>query len=117
SPEGEPAAVLVPPEPAAPRLHQRLSEAGIEMLEASCLRGLALPLCPGLFDGSIWREFGPGALAAQRSVALVEQLWLLLAAGVEEMAPGGRTVLRMIRRRVHRAAVTTEAGLSGEDGA
>ncbi len=123
--------VLLPSCQEMPLLHQQL-EPGVSGLERASrawqdppvwleqlqLRPIALPVCPALAPKHWWHERGLMAVAEQPTVR--EQLWLLLPDDLE-LPHAAQATLRLIRRRVNRAAARgSEAlleviGESGED--
>ena len=111
--------VLLPSAGVMPLLHQQLEPGVCGLLERSSrawqeaniwleqlqlqlqLRPVALPVCPALAPASWWQEQGLMAVAGQPTMR--ERLWLLLPDDLE-LPHAAQATLRLIRRRVSRAA-------------
>ena len=107
--------VLLPSAGVMPLLHQQLEPGVCGLLERSSrawqeapiwleqlqLRPVALPVCPALAPRPWWQEQGLMAVAEQPTMR--ERLWLLLPDDME-LPHAAQATLRLIRRRVSRAA-------------
>lgn len=113
---GLPRGVLVPRRAVAPMWHQELERRGLPLViqpraaqeTAAWLkrirdRNLALPFCPALV-GQAWLR-AQGLTPLPELFCWAQPLWLLLPADLEPSGNSSR-MLRLIRRRVHRAAAT-----------
>ena len=107
--------VLLPSAGVMPLLHQQLEPGVCGLLERSSrawqeapiwleqlqLRPVVLPVCPALAPRQWWQERGLMAVAEEPTMR--ERLWLLLPDDME-LPHAAQATLRLIRRRVSRAA-------------
>ena len=114
--------VLLPSAEVMPLLHQQLEPSVCGLLERSSrawqeanmwleqlqLRPVALPVCPALAPRQWWQEQGLVAVAEQPTMR--ERLWLLLPDDLE-LPQVAQATLRLIRRRVSRAAARGDESL------
>jgi hypothetical protein len=114
--------VLLPSAEVMPLLHQQLEPGVCGLLERSSrawqeapiwleqlqLRPVALPVCPALAPRQWWQERGLMAVAEQPTMR--ERLWLLLPDDLE-LPHAAQATLRLIRRRVNRAAARGDEAL------
>jgi len=115
--------VLIPAAEMMPLLHQQLEgcvgalehpsrawQDPLIWLDQLRLRPIATPVCPALAPARWCQEQGLVAVANQPTIT--ERLWLLLPDDVE-LPRAAWASLRLIRRRVRRAAALGELGLLG----